>query len=181
MKRLLIIIFAFFSLALLLYLALPGQDFPPQPPDSVQSKEPADTENQLRRAYFTNFSRQEVLSWYESEFNHTLFKGLHLPTYLLNYPPEEAGTIIRDQTRSSYLQEVVHPLRESIYINGFDPKDAKDAININGTSWREKITVRFVPSNIFLREGLAIASLILLLLLMREWYFTIKGAKKLIP
>ena len=165
MKNLFKIVFVVLSISFLIYLMFPNPDFPKAPPDSVQSKEPADTENPLRRAYFTNFTRQQVLDWYRVQFGYG---------YLLNYPPEDAGTIIRDQTRSTFLQEVVHPFRESVYINGFEPKDPKDAINIDGLPWRQKIIVRFVPSSLYIRIPLAVATLVLLFFLTREWYFILK-------
>lgn len=74
-----------------------------------------------------------------------------LPTLSLNYPPEEAQTIIRDQTRSSYLEELVHPFRESVYVSGFIPKVRKDAIVIEGREYYQKITVRYVPSSLPVR------------------------------
>lgn len=169
MKKILLILYSLFCLAFLLYLFLPNPDFPKAPPDSVQSREPADTETPLRRAYFTNFTRQEVLDWYRTQFGYG---------YLLNYPPEDAQTIIRDQTRSTFLQEVVHPFRESIYINGFEPKDPEDAINIDGVPWRQKIIVRFVPSNIIIRVSIGLTTLVLLFFLAREWYFTFNNFRK---
>jgi len=93
------------------------------------------------------------------------FLGIPLPTFRLNYPPEEAQTIIRDQTRSTFLQEIVHPMRESVYINGFEPADPKDAVIIKGRHFRQKIIVRFVPSSFPVRLisffGVILSSVIL--------------------
>src|SRR3989344_6556593 len=150
--------FFIFSGILVFYLLLPNPSFPEPPPDALQSNEPADTETTLRRAYFTNFTREEVLVHYKNQLEKSAFLGVPLPTYRLNYPPEEAKTIIRDQTRSTFLEEIVHPLRESIFINGFEPKVEKDAINIEGLSWRQKIIVKLVPSNIFVRIAVVILS-----------------------
>lgn len=161
MKNFFKFVYIGFFILFLTYLVLPNPSFPKPPPDSVQSKEPADLESSFRRAYFTNFTRQQVLDWYKKQFVYG---------YLLNYPPEDSKTLIRDQTRSTYLQEVVHPFRESIYINGFEPTDPKDAINIDGVHWKQKIIVRFVPSNTFIRILIGSASLILLLFLIKEWY-----------
>ena len=36
----------------------------------------------------------------------------------LNYPPEDAQTLIRDQTQATFLEEIVHPMRESLFIAG---------------------------------------------------------------
>lgn len=157
------------------YLSLPGPSFPKPPPDALQSKEPADTETPLRRAYFTNYTRQQVLDWYESEFDTSPFKNIKLPTYLLNYPPENAQTIIRVQTRSTFLEEIVHPIRESVYINGFEPKELKDAINIEGKPWRQKIIVRHVPGSLGLRLFSFLAIVFSIILVAKEWGKTLAG------
>ena len=141
-------------------MVLPEPGFPAPPADALQSKEPADSESPLRRAYFTNFTREEVMSHYKKEFKW----GLNL-----NYPPEESRTIIRDQTRSTFLEEIVHTLRESVFINGFEPKVEKDAINIEGLSWRQKIIVKLVPSNIFVRVAVVILSYVGSVILIKEW------------
>lgn len=152
MKYILIAIF----LGLIFYVSFPSPKFPEPMSDFFQSNEPADTETPLRRGYYTNATRQEVMKHYLSEF-----KG-----YRLNYPPEEAQTIIRDQTKSTFLEEIVHPLRESVYINGFEPTDPQYAIVIKGTPWRQKIIVKYVPSNLFVRllvialSGIAVALLL---------------------
>jgi hypothetical protein len=170
LNKILKVIFVLFCVAMLAYLLLPGFVFPPPPPGSLQSQEPADTETTLRRAYFTDYTRAQVLAWYTSEFKKSSFLGIELPEILLNYPPEDAGTIIRDQTRSTFLQEIVHPFRESIYINGFAPSQPKDVIFINGRTWGEKITVRFVSSSIWLRLGVFIATASLIIILYNAWY-----------
>jgi len=88
-------------------------------------------------------SREEVINFYRKSFDgNTRFFSIRL-----NYPPEEAQTIIRDQTRSTYLEEIVHPLRETIYINGFEPKEKKDEIWYEGKHFRQKVIVRYVPSS----------------------------------
>ncbi|KKR86826.1 MAG: hypothetical protein UU32_C0010G0009 [Candidatus Woesebacteria bacterium GW2011_GWB1_41_10] len=160
MKKVLLFLISLFFLALLGYVVLPEPGFPAPPADALQSKEPADSESPLRRAYFTNFTREEVMSHYKKEFKW----GLNL-----NYPPEESRTIIRDQTRSTFLEEIVHPLRESVFINGFEPKVEKDAINIEGLSWRQKIIVKLVPSNIFVRIAVVILSYVGSVILIKEW------------
>ena len=135
------------------YVALPNFNFPTQPPGAVQSKEPADTETPLRRAYFTDYTRAQVIDWYLTQFKHSTFHNIALPTELLNYPPENSATIIRDQTRSTFLQEIVHPFRENVFINGYEPSstDYENRIVINGVHYRQKIIIRYVPSSLVLR------------------------------
>lgn len=162
MKKILSLGYFLFSIVLLFYVSLPNFDFPIPPPDSVQSMEPADTETLLRRAYFTNYNRSEVLDWYKKQFEKSNYKNIPLPTYLLNYPPENSGSIIRDQTRSTFLQEIVHPFRETAFVNGYEPapNDDTNKIIIDGVRWRQKIIIKYVPSNVGLRFVVSLLTLI---------------------
>lgn len=140
MKLLFKLAYILLTVLFVIYVALPSPDFPDPPEDALQSLEPADSETPLRRAYFTDYTREEVIAHYKKEFSG-------FPILNLNYPPEEGQTIIRDQTRSSYLEELVHPFRESMYINGFVPQVRKDAIVIGGKEYHQKLTVRYVPGS----------------------------------
>ncbi len=180
MTKLLKLLFTLLCLVFLAYLSLPDYNFPDPPPDSLQSKEPADTESPLRRAYFTNYSRAEVLSWYKSQMTRSGFLGVPLPTYLLNYPPEESQRIIRDRTRSTFLQEIVHPLRESIYVNGYEPAadDAENAINIEEKHWRQKIIIKFVPSSVYIRIFVFAGIVVFFVIIFNAWKKTINDLLK---
>lgn len=147
MKKYLVLIFFTVSVLLLVYVLPKSPEFPNSPSDFVQSGEPADVETKLRRGYYTNLSRAEVIAHYEKEFN----KGFDIYTPRLNYPPEDAPLLIRDQTKSTFLEEIVHPLRESIYINGFEPKTEEYAQYYKGIRYNQKIIVRYVPSSILVR------------------------------
>ncbi len=178
MKRITKILFILFSTLFIIYLLLPNPAFPEPPPDALQSNEPADTETSLRRAYFTNYTREEVMIYYTDQFEKPVMFGIFMPSYRLNYPPEEAKMIIRDQTRSTFLEEIVHPFRESVYINGFKPALKKDAIFIEGKDWYQKITVRFVPSNSFVRVFVAVLALFLVVNVTKEWEDATRGFLK---
>lgn len=154
------IIFLVFGICLLVYLSLPNVDFPAQLPGSYQSGEPADIETPLRRGYYTDMTRDEVMKWYQAQFKWG---------EVLNYPPENAQTIIRDQTKSTFLQEIVHPMRESIYINGFEPKEPQYEIIINGQHYRQKVIVRLVESSVWVRLAVGAAALGLIYLLYKEY------------
>lgn len=169
MKKLFFSIFFIISIFFLGYLLLPNPGFPEPPPNSLQSREPADTETPFRRAYFTDYTRAEVLGWYENQLKKSSFFGVTMPTFLLNYPPEEAATIIRDQTRSTFLQEIVHPFRESVYVNGFEPTNDKDAVIIEGRHFRQKIIIRLVTSSVYVRLGVFIGILICVTVLFKAW------------
>lgn len=161
MKKILIFIYIVFSLTILFYISLPNYDFPSPPPGFVQSNEPADMENPLRKAYFTDHTRAEVLDWYKAQFDYSTLFNIKLPTYLLNYLPEESQGIIRDQTRSTFLQEIVHPFRETVFINGYEPAttDYKNRIVIDGVHYRQKVIIKYVPSSLVLRFLISLFSL----------------------
>jgi len=152
------------SLAVLLaiyYLLLPVPSVPPPPPDSLTSQEPADTESIYRSAYYTDFSRAEVINYY------TKASG---PFYLNQIlPPENAGSVIRDQTRSSWLEELVIPLKAALYINGYYPTKPTDQINLNGKHWQGKITIRRVPSHPITRLTVLTFAVLAAWLLAREY------------
>lgn len=171
-------VFIIFSIAFLFYIFLPNPSFPEPPPGALQSNEPADTETPLRRAYYTNYSREEVLIHYQNQLAKSSFYQVPLPAYRLNYPPEEAQTIIRDQTRSTFLEEVVHPFRESFFINGFEPKEAKDVILVQDRKWRQKIIIRYVPSNLFARWIIAGVTIAFIYWISREYLYTFKGIRQ---
>lgn len=144
------------------YFIIPNYPFPAPPPDALQSHEPADTETPFRRAYFTNYTREQVIAHYKGQLKF-------LPTLELNYPPEDAQTIIRDQTRSWYLEELVHPFRGSLYINGFIPQQDQDTIVINDKTWAEKITIKYVPSPLYIRLIVASGILLFSYLIFKQW------------
>jgi len=149
MKTLGRILFIVFGIALLVYLALPGPAFPSTLWDFKPSDEPSDMESSLRRGYFTEITRDQLMSHYVREFKWGV---------KLNYPPEDAQTLIRDQTKSNFLEEIVHPMRESIYINGYKP--------VGGDF---KVIVKYVPSNVAVRILIGLATLGVAWLLISEW------------
>jgi hypothetical protein len=166
------------SIIFLSYLLVPNLKFPKKPTDSLQSNEPADTESVYRKAYFTNFDREEVVGHYIRQMKKVFLFGINLPTYRLNYPPEEAQTIIRDQTRSTFLEEIVHPFRESMFVNGFEPKDPKDAVIIQDKLWRQKIIIRKVESDVWMRFLLGLVSVIIIPIIWKNFMLSLEEFRK---
>ncbi|MBI2008291.1 hypothetical protein HYS82_01410 [Candidatus Amesbacteria bacterium] len=121
-----------------LYLVWPTPGFPLIPSGSFISTEPADTESSYRRAFYTNLSRAEIVNYYKDQW--------HWPFIRLNHPPEFSFGFIRDQTRSSWLEELVHPWKDSLYINGFYPITPQEQFNYNGQHYIGKITLHYFPS-----------------------------------
>jgi len=156
---------------LFIYVSPPSPEFPKPPSDFVQSGEPADVETPLRRGYYTNLTRGEVIAHYEKEFN----QGFNVYTPRLNYPPEDAPLLIRDQTKSTFLEEIVHPLRESIYINGFEPKTEEYAQYYKGIRYNQKIIVRYVPSSMWIRIFAVTGSIVSAYFLIKEYKYAKKG------
>lgn len=167
MKNVVKYFFVILVVFFLVYLSLPSPNFPNPLNDAIRSGEPADKETPLRREYYTDFLRNEAVVHYFIEFKKDTF--VSLPTYRLNYPPEEAQTKIRDQTQSNYLEEIVHPFRESIFVNGFEPKLDKDAIVIEGKNWNSKVVVRYYPSNVLTRLVVGLLTIIIVYLVFGQW------------
>ncbi len=159
MKKLILLVVLIF---IGIYLVLPSPKFPEIPPGSIQSNEPADTETIYRRAYYTNLTRPEIMSYYDQAFRGPI-------QYRLNLPPEDAYSVIRDQTKSSFLEQIVHPLRESLYINAFVPTKPTEQININGVHYLNKVTVRYLPSHPVSRLTVLALSSLLFLWLIKEY------------
>ena len=172
------IIYLVLALVLIVYILLPNPEFPEPLPDSLQSIEPADLETTFRRGYYTDLTRAEVLDHYSEQFSVTSSFGITVPGYRLNYPPEEAQILIRDQTNSTFLEEIVHPLRESLYINGFEPTEANQVIIVDGKQWRQKVIVRYVPSNYIVRLGIVSLTLVFVAVLVKKWLYELKNIKK---
>lgn len=155
MKKLIICSALLIYLAGLYYLTRPTPTLPVLS-DSVRSDEPGDTvQHPDQAAYYTlRDSRPEILSELQKKFDlNNSWTGLI--SYRLNYRPEEVGELIRDQLRSYYLEEVVHPLRESVYINVFDPekspmiddeKRAQARMYFKDVFYPRKVTLRPVYS-----------------------------------
>jgi len=170
MNKLLKLLLFFIFIFLLIYILPNSPEFPQPFNGSVQSFEPADVEDPLRRGYYTNLTRTEVINHYEQEFN----RGFNIYTPRLNYPPEDAPVFIRDQTKSTFLEEIVHPLRESVYINGFEPKSEEYAQYYKGIRYNQKIIIRYVPSSAWIRVLVLILTMVSSYLLFKEYQYAKK-------
>lgn len=145
-----------------LYLLLPGPRLPPPDlPESFKSTEPGDT-IQLTRvsAYYTQKEREEVIDFYDEYFSRSSFLNLPLFTYRLNHPPEYAREIWVNTKQSYYLEEIVNPLRGSLFINGYEwAKDVFTPVSaraqyimlVDGQEWAGKVSLRWFPSHIWVR------------------------------
>lgn len=153
--------FIIFSIFLLVYMVWPGpskiSDFVPLP-DSIKSKLEGDTiQIPNVSAYFSNNFRENVLPFYRKDY--WKLTKLPFPPFKLNYPPEHSWITIKKHTDSTYLEELVYPLRDSLYVNGFEPfySDGQPKywgatkFEVEGKSLFTKTTLRFYPSPIWVR------------------------------
>lgn len=178
-KIILIIIF----LLGLTYLLWPGpthtSNFPPLP-NSLKSGEPGDTyQNPNVAAFFSQLRRPEVINFYKNEFTYLNIFGIKIPPLRSNHPPEEAFTYMRDQQPSTYLEQYSYPLRDSLFINGFEPfdeqgkpyRDGATDIYVEDQFYLTKTTLRYYGSSIFSRIIIYLliwVSLVLLFKLSRK-------------
>lgn len=106
-----------------IYLVPPSPATPELIP-STRSTEEGDTiQNPDQKGFYTNLNRKEAISQMQSKYQLTIF-GWKIPSYRLNYRPEEAFGMVRDQLKSSYLEEIVYPFKNSLFVNGWEPENA---------------------------------------------------------
>lgn len=154
-------IFIFFSLLLLIYMLWPGSsgisDIKPLP-DSAKSTLAGDTVQIPNvSAYFSNLYRNFVIPFYFK--NYWQSSHLPFPPIRLNHPPEYSWVVIKKPTDSTYLEEFVYPLRDSLYVNGLEMLNPDGSrifygaplLEEDGRFWLTKITLRLYTSNIVVR------------------------------
>lgn len=144
-------------LIFMVYLLLPSPELPPLP-DSLLSDEAGDTvEIANVSAYFTDIPRSDVIKFYQQEFSRSGFLNLSLPVIVLNHPPEYSREVIRKTTQSTFLYELVHPFKDSLFVNGWDPKEdpqveAQPQENEAGQHLWQSRTNRYYERKIILRH-----------------------------
>lgn len=176
-KKIFLTILVLFNALSLTYLLIPTPVLKDLP-NSVKSNEPGDT-IQLKNvsAYYTNLSRTEVMNFYKSSYTSPIL-------IRLNYPPELSKSIIKDTIQSYYFEEFHLPLKESLYINGYEwendvftkpEKRIKNKLFFEGKEYRSKITLKTIPVSIPVRifSFIAIESSLLLI-----FYIYLKFLKK---
>lgn len=146
-KKLLLLLLLVFNLTSIYYLLIPLPDLPDLP-QSQKSDEPGDT-TQISHvtAYYTYLTRPQVINFYLANYQGPL-------RLRLNHPPEKAREIIRDTIQSYYFEEIHLPLKESLYINGYEwqndvftrpDKRIKNKLLFRNIEYPSKITLRRYP------------------------------------
>lgn len=175
MKKLGLGIFLIAGILLFIYLILPSPSLPPSLSNSVKSTESGDTVQVPNvSAYYSEHPRSFVTKYYQDQFSKTKLFGIKIPSYRLNHPPEYSREKIRDQLLSSYFEEVVHPFRGSLFINGWEPevyfKGNKGNINkypnsVDGKIYFSKTTLRPFYASLPIRVANYFAILITFIIL----------------
>ena len=152
-KKVFLTILIIFNILAVVYLVSPVPTLPDLE-NSVKSDLPGDTIQIANiSGYFTNLSRPDVINFYKK--NYSSFFRINL-----NHPPEKAKEVIVDTIQSYYLEELVLPFKESLYINGFEwekdvftkpEKRMKNKIFYQDQQYSSKITIRRFPVSIFNR------------------------------
>ena len=174
-KKIITILIGIIYLLGIFYLVLPEPVIPNLEP-ALKSIEPGDTTQMPGVwAYYTNLSRREAVDFYQRSFSRTPLLNLPLPAYILNHPPEYARETIRATQQSSFYEEIVHPLRESLFVNGWIPKEdevylAKSLkpvteFTVDGQNYSAKITLYHARSPLWARilvwTGIVILAIII--------------------
>lgn len=149
------------SILLLLYMFAPGPGSVykiADLPNSARSKLDGDTWQVPNiKAYFTNSYRPDVIPFYVDDYRRLTL--LPFGPVRLNYPPELAYTLIKVETHSTYLEEFVYPLRDSLFVNGLEPFEEDGQPKYDGAvkfdlpegTFANKVTLRYYPSPAWVR------------------------------
>lgn len=152
-------LFIIFSVVLLVYMILPGPGKIEEIsalPNSVKSTLDGDTEQVPNVAgYFSSNFRKEAVKFYVNDYQSKTI--LPIPPLRLNYPPEHAWTVIKKYTDSTYIEELVYPLRGSLYVNGMEPflengeprYEGATKLHLTGSEYLTKVTLRLFPSSVY--------------------------------
>ncbi|MBI2196521.1 hypothetical protein HYU45_02795 [Candidatus Daviesbacteria bacterium] len=148
--------FIIFSALLLIYMVWPGpskiSDFAPLPSSDKSTLEGDTIQVPNVAAYFSDNYRKYVVDYYTINFREkSLFP---FPPLRLNHPPEYSWLAIKRHTDSTYLGELLYPLRDSLYVNGLEPfyEDGSPKfwgsvkLNEGENLWYTKTTLRYYPS-----------------------------------
>ena len=161
MGTLLKVIFVASSISLLVYLLMPVplsvKDFSPLPGSAKSTLEGDTIQVPNVSAYFSNNYRDRVMPFYLEDVR-SLTKFPFGPLRL-NYPPEFAFTAIKDQTHGTFLEELVYPLRDSLFVNGLEPFEKDGTSRYKGATlfdeggklFETKVTLRYYPSHAIVR------------------------------
>lgn len=178
MKKKKLFFFLIFILGTI-YLSLPAPKNFPDLPNSIKSTEPGDTvQIPGVSAYYTDTPRKDVINFYFKYFSRSPFLGIPLITYKVNHPPERIREVLRETQQSTYVEEIIHPFRESVFVSGFEwendpftpPKSRKkNILLVDGKIYKFKVTLFYQESKLWQRLIIFYLSLFLFYLILGEY------------
>lgn len=181
------IIIIFLVVAGTFYLILPSPKNFPDLPGAVKSIEPGDTVQVAGvSAYYTDMPRKQAVDFYFQYFSKSPFLGIPLITYKLNHPPERIREVLRDTQQSTFVEELVHPLRESVFVSGFEWNNdpftyskarIKNILIVNSKTYQFKVTLYYQESKTWQRLMIFYLTVGISYLLLREIKKVINGIK----
>lgn len=188
MNKFQIAIFVVIFLVGTFYLCLPTpKDFPALP-GSVKSIEPGDTVQIANvSAYYTDLPRKEAVDFYFKYFSRSTFLRIPLITYKLNHPPERIREVLRDTQQSTFVEEIVHPLKDSVFVNGFEwdndpftPPERRIAniLIVDGKTYQFKITIYYQESRLWQRLIVFYLCIVFIYLLLKSFEQIITGFRE---
>lgn len=150
-------IYILFFLTGLVYLILPGPVIP-ELYNSFRSIEPGDTyQFPGIWAFYTDLPRREVVSFFQKAYGKSWLWRLPLPVIKLNHPPEYCQEKIRDTQRFTYCEELINPLKESLFVAGWTPqeddyylkrvKNAAPVLMVEGNVYKTKVILKHIESS----------------------------------
>lgn len=150
------IFFVVFSVVLLIYIIWPApssiNDFLPLPNSAKSNLEGDTIQIPNVSAYFSDNFREFIVPFYSA--NYQAKSGFFFPPFKINHPPEYSWIAIKKHTDSTYIEELIYPLRGSLYVNGFEqiyPDGSPKwwgaiKFDVDGKEYATKTTLRFYPS-----------------------------------
>lgn len=107
--------------------------------------------------YFSDKFRDFVVPFYLQDYQRIV--RFPFPPLRLNHPPEYSWVVIKKHTETTYLEELVYPFRDSLYVNGYElfrPDGspifyAAPRLEEAGRSWPTKVTLRLYTSSTLAR------------------------------
>jgi hypothetical protein len=154
---------------------------------------PTDKDNQSSQIanLYTNDTRSQITDYYSNNFQKyhcNYFKLINYFCYIrplrINHSPSLATTFISAAQKSTYLEEYYYPLRSSILISGYEPKEEDKGENeieaeklvFNNTEFKAIVTLKYTDSSIQTR--IFIYLLIWLIIYAQFMVFKILRRKK---
>ncbi len=160
-----------------IYLILPMPKLPPTEslPEAYKSDEPGDTWQLINvSAYYTNKERADAIPFYQNYFS----SSSSLPMIRLNHPPEYAKEVFIDTKQTYYLEELIYPMRQSLFINGYEWENdvftpvasrKQFILEAGGKVWKSKVSLKWFSSNLFTRLIVFWFSWTVLLITLNLW------------